>query len=175
MTIAGAMLMETREVLAGKDPRKLWSDKPFENFKFWFGAMVAGGGMGIYGDFLEQAIDGRLDRLLTGGLGPTIGPLLEMGLVDPLHQASRAMQGKETNLLVQEAKQLKTFAPFGNVWYAKAALDHLIFNQVFELLSPGYLASIRSRTMRQNSQDWWWKPGELTPDRAPDLGAALDK
>lgn len=42
-------------------------------------------------------------------------------------------------------------------------------------MNPGYLASIRSRTMRQRGQDWWWAPGELTPDRPPNLGKALDK
>jgi len=175
MTIAGAMLMQTREMLAGKDPLKMVHDGVLDVGAFWLQAFIAGGGAGIYGDFIREAFTGRVDRLLTGAAGPTIGPLLEMGLVDPLHQAGRAMQGKETNLLLEEAKNLKGFVPFGNVWYAKAALDHLIFQQVAEALSPGYLASIRSRTMRERGQAWWWAPGELTPERAPDLGAALDR
>lgn len=106
---------------------------------------------------------------------PTLGPLLELGVTQPLGAAAKALQGKETHFLAQQAQDLKGFVPGGNVWYAKAALDHLIFQQVFEMLSPGYLASIRSRTMRQNGQDWWWKPGELTPERAPNLWAAIDK
>jgi hypothetical protein len=106
---------------------------------------------------------------------PTLGPLLELGLVQPLNAAKRAFEGKETHLLAQSVQDLKGFVPGGNIWYAKAALDHMIWQTIMEALSPGYLASIRSRTMRQTGQDWWWKPGELTPDRAPDVGAAIER
>jgi hypothetical protein len=55
-------------------------------------------------------------------------------------------------------QDLKGFFPGGNMWYTKAALDHLLWQNVMEMLSPGYLASIRSRTMKEYGQDWWWSP-----------------
>jgi hypothetical protein len=106
---------------------------------------------------------------------PTLGPLLELGLVQPLNAAKRAVEGKETNLLAQTAQDAKGFVPFGNVWYTKTALESLVWHNVMESLSPGYLQSIRSRTLREKGQDWWWRPGELLPERAPDLGAAIEK
>jgi hypothetical protein len=128
------------------------------------------GHFGIYGDFLfyiAAARDGASPIEL--GLGPTIGPLLEMAVKDPIKAAQRAADGKETHLLAEEARNVKGFIPGSNIWYAKAALDHLIFQQVMEALSPGYLANIRSRTMRYYQQDWWWSPGEEMPSRGPDL------
>lgn len=96
-------------MLSGKDPRAM-ADGNW--YKFLGQAATTGGTMGIYGDFLADALTGRIDRLVMGAMGPTIGPLLEMG-VDPLYQASRAIQGKETNLLVQGAKNLKGLVPGG--------------------------------------------------------------
>lgn len=83
------------------------------------------------------------------------------------------MEGRETHLAAQTLQDVKGFIPGNNLWYLKAATDHLIMQQVMEQLSPGYLSSIRSRTQREYGQDWWWTPGQAAPDRAPDLKAAI--
>ena len=106
---------------------------------------------------------------------PTAGPLLELFAVQPLNALKGAVEGKDTHFLAKEVQDLKGFFPGGNVWYAKAALDHLIWQNVMESLSPGYLQAIRSRTLREKGQDWWWQPGELTPERAPDLAKAIER
>jgi len=169
-TLAGAMLMQTREMLSGKDPRDMTSDQAMS---FWPAAFLQGGALGIYGDFLYGAGHTRYGSgILESVSGPTIGPLLEMGLVQPIDALSKVNEGKDTHFLAREAQDLKGFVPGGNIWYTKAVLDHLIYQQVFEALSPGYLNSIRSRTNKEFGQDWWWQPGELTPERAPNLNAA---
>lgn len=170
-TLAGAMLMQTREMLAGKDPRDMTGDKAAN---FWPAAFLQGGALGIYGDFLYGAGHTRYGSgILESAAGPTLGPLLEMGLVQPINAIAKARQGKETHFLAQEAQDLKGFVPGGNIWFTKAALDHMIFQNVFEALSPGYLSSIRQRTQREYGQDWWWTPGEVAPERAPDFGKAI--
>jgi len=172
-TLAGAMILQTREMLSGKDPRDMTGDKAL---KFWASAFLQGGALGIYGDFLYSVNQTRYGSgPIEMMMGPTVGPLLELGIVQPLTAAKKAIEGKETHFLAQEFQDLKGFAPGGNIWYAKAALDHLVFQQVMEALSPGYLSSIRSRTMREYGQDWWWTPGELRPDRGPDLERAVSQ
>ena len=104
-----------------------------------------------------------------------MGPLLELALVQPLGAARKAIEGKETQLGAQTIQDLKGFVPFNNAWYAKAALDHLVWQQVMESLSPGYLSSIRRRTQREYSQNWWWDLGEPAPERMPDFGAAFER
>jgi len=131
---------------------------------------------GIYGDFLYGINETRYGSgPIEAMAGPTLGPLLELGFVQPLNAAKKAAQGKETHLLAQTFQDAKGFIPGGNIWYAKAALDHMIWQNVMESLSPGYLSRMRSRTLRQTGQQWWWEPGELTPERAPDLSKAIER
>jgi hypothetical protein len=173
-TLAGAMLMQTREMLSGKDPRAMFDEKDW--WKFWGQAFLYGGALGIYGDFLYSVNETRYGSGPVEALsGPTVGPLLELGLVQPLNAAKKAMEGKETHLGAQTLQDVKGFVPGGNIWYTKTALDHLVWQNVMESLSPGYLASIRSRTTKETGQGWWWAPGELTPERAPDLGQAIER
>lgn len=177
-TLAGGMLMQTRDMLTGKDPRDMKDDAwlGIPGFRFGTAAFLQGGALGIYGDFLYGAGHTRYGSgILESAAGPTIGPLLELGLVQPIQAMAKARDGKETHFLAQEAQDLKGFIPGGNIWYTKAAFDHLISQQVFEALSPGYLSSIRSRTQKEYNQDWWWQPGEVTPDRPPNLEAAMGR
>jgi hypothetical protein len=167
-TLAGSMIIQTREILTGKDPR------PMDDWRFWGAAFLQGGSMGMYGDFL---FSGDKSRYGTGPLetmaGPTVGPLLEMAIVQPMKAIRGQMEGKDTHFLAQEAQDLKGFIPGGNMWMTKAAIDHLITQQIFEALSPGYLNSIRQRTAKEYGQEWWWEPGETLPERPPNLDAAL--
>src|SRR3546814_5516171 len=63
--------------------------------------------------------------------------------------------------------------PLANLWYTKAATDHLVFHQFQEFFSPGYLKRMRTRARNEFDQEFWWEPGERVPDRAPDLERAL--
>jgi hypothetical protein len=172
-TLAGAMTIQTRAMLAGQDPRAMFDEKNW--WKFWGAAFVQGGGAGIYGDFLSSANQTRYGTgVLEVMAGPTIGPLLEMGVTGPLAAARAEIEGRDHKLAAVEMRNLKGFVPGGNIWYAKAALDHLIFMQAMEAASPGYLNSIRARTQKEYGQSWWWQPGELAPDRAPDVSKAFE-
>jgi hypothetical protein len=43
-----------------------------------------------------------------------------------------------------------------------------------EALNPGYLTSMRRRTQREYGQQWWWEPGDVAPERAPDFAKAVE-
>lgn len=168
-TAAGAMLMQTRETLAGKDPREMMGK---DWAKFWGSAFLSGGALGIYGDFLYSANQSRYGSgPLEALAGPTVGPLLELGLVQPTNAIRKRMEGKETHLGAQTFADLKGFIPGNNLWYTKAVTEHLVMQNIMEALSPGYLSSMKQRTSKEFGQDWWWRPGETSPDRLPNLGA----
>lgn len=175
-TVAGAMLMQVRDMLAGKDPRKMWAEKDSDKAKFWGAAFLQGGALGIYGDFLYGANQTRYGSgVIEAMSGPTLGPIMEVLLVQPSAAIRAQMEGegKDTHLAAKTLADVKGFAPGSNIWYARAAMDHLVWQRAMEALSPGYLSTIRQRTLKDYSQQWWWQPGETTPERAPDLGAAL--
>ncbi len=171
-TLMGAMTMQSKEMLSGKDPRKMFNE---DWYKFWGSAFIYGGALGFYGDFIYSVNQTRYGSGPVEALsGPTLGPLLELALVQPLGAIKKTIEGEDTNLAAQTIGDLKGFVPFNNAWYAKAAIDHLIWQQVMESLSPGYLSSIRRRTAREYGQDWWWDVGETAPGRLPNFGAAVE-
>ncbi len=169
-TAAGMMIMQVRDMLAGKDPRKVWPEGGYDKAKFWAQAFIQGGALGIYGDFLTGAGSNRYGSGILESLsGPTLGTMLDLGLVQPVETIKNTLQGKETHYGAKLVQGAKGFVPGGNLWYARAAMDHLVWQRAMEAMSPGYLTTIRQKTMKENQQDWWWRPGEATPDRAPEI------
>jgi len=170
-TVLGAASMQVSEVLNGRDPRSLNpSDKG--GTRNWIQAMLKGGSLGIYGDFLFSDASQYGQSPVASFMGPVVG----MGEdVFNLTQGNimQAMQGKDTHLGAEIVKFGKSNTPGASLWYAKAALDHLIFHQLQEYYSPGYLSTMKSRAQREFGQQYYWEPGEALPDRAPDLGRAF--
>ncbi|MFI4952901.1 MAG: hypothetical protein ACHP7M_07155, partial [Burkholderiales bacterium] len=83
-------------------------------------------------------------------------------------------EGKTTNIGAEGTKFVKGLFPGASLWYAKAALDHILFQQIAEYLSPGYLWRMQSSAQRNYGERFWWKPGTgLAGVRAPDLGRAV--
>ena len=68
-------------------------------------------------------------------------------------------------------KLARGMTPLANNWYTKAITDHLLFNQLQEMMSPGYLAKVRARASREFGQGFYWAPQNAAPDRAPNLSA----
>src|SRR6185369_13834548 len=165
-TVAGMMSLQLGELLNGRDPRNM---NPFEKggVRNWLAAMLKGGSLGIYGDFLFS------DSTQYGG-GPVataLGPVFGLGEdVFKLTQGNivKTLQGKDTNFGAELVKFVKSNTPAASLWYTKAALDHLIFHRLQEYFSPGYLSKMRRRAYQEFGQRYWWEPGETMPDRPPD-------
>jgi len=170
-TVLGAAALQINEVLSGRDPRNL---NPAEKggVRNWIHAMLKGGSLGIYGDFLFSEATQHGQSPVASVMGPVIG----MGeSMFNLTQGNvvQALQGKDTHAGAELVKFVKGNLPGANLWYAKAALDHMIFHRMQEYFSPGYLSTMRSRAYREFGQQFWWEPGEVMPDRAPNVAAAV--
>lgn len=168
-TVMGMLSLQLNELLNGRDPRDM---NPLEGGKRnWMAAMLKGGSLGIYGDFLfsESSQYGRSP--LASALGP-VASFAEESLNLTQGNIMQMMQGKDSDFGAELVKFGKSNTPGANLWYAKAALDHLIFHRLQEYFSPGYLRKMRRRAQKEFGQDYYWEPGETTPDRAPDLKEA---
>lgn len=170
-TVMGAASLQINELLNGRDPRNL---NPAEKggVRNWIQAMLKGGSLGIYGDFLFSDASQTGQSPVASFMGPVVG--LGESLFN-LTQGNvvQALQDKKTNLGAETVRFAKGLLPGANLWYAKAALDHMIFHQLQEYFSPGYLANMRARAEHEFGQQFWWEPGEVEPSRAPNLGAAV--
>lgn len=172
-TIMGALSMQISEVLQGRDPRNL---NPFKEggVRNWIKAMLKGGSLGLYGDFLFSDSTQYGNSVLASAAGPVAG-LVEDTVRLTHGNLIEAATGEDTKFGAELVRYARSNIPGANLWYTKAALDHLIFHQIQEMLAPGYLSQMRRRAQREFGQQYWWEPGELTPDRAPDITAALGK
>ncbi len=173
-TVLGALSQTVSDLLAGKDVRNY---NPFEGehgAKNWLAAFLKGGSLGLYGDFLfSGTTQGSGASPLAALLGPTFGLAEE---VFRLTQGNlvQAAQGKDTNFGAEVVRFIKGNTPGASLWYAKAALDHIIFHQLQEYFSPGYLAQMQRRAQKEFGQQYWWTPGTgIEGMRAPDLAKAI--
>lgn len=171
-TVMGMAALQIDELLKGRDPVNM---NPFEGkagARNWVRAFLKGGSLGIYGDFLFSEQNQHGGGPVASALGPVIGAAEEaFGLTQG--NAVQMMQGKNTHAGAEVLKFAKGMTPGANLWYLKAATNHLIFNQLQELVSPGYLARVKSRAQREFGTTEWWDSREELPDRAPNLAAAV--
>ncbi|UVL22386.1 hypothetical protein [Pseudomonas donghuensis] len=167
LLMAGAMTNQLMDIMNGRDPRKM--DDP----KFWVQAMLRGGGVGIFGDIMNTGLGGDNrggQSNLTGLLGPVYGTAADVGLTaGSVFKEKTEPADIGANLLRIGYQN----TPFIRSWYTKAAFEHAVFHDMQELLSPGYLRRMKRRAKKDFGQKFWWEPGEATPDRAPNLGAAV--
>lgn len=165
-TVLGGIALQAKDIAAGRDARPI-------DEKFVIAALQQGGGLGIFGDFVFSDVNrfgGGLTETITG---PT-GELLDTSVRFTLGNLREALSGEETNILGESVQILDRYTP--DIWQT-----HLFSNALFdqlELLSNPDAQKRFNRITRKRrkefEQDYWWKPGELLPDRLPDIGAAVE-
>ncbi|HBX7984385.1 TPA: hypothetical protein MIG98_05640 [Klebsiella pneumoniae] len=158
-TMLGALSQQLNDLASGRNPREMTGK---DAGKFWLGALLKGGGLGLYGDFLLS----DHTRYGSGALASMLGPVA--GLVDDVIKIGQgiplnAVEGKNEQTGGDLVKLGKGLTPGANIWYLKAALDHMIFNQMQEYFSPGYLRKMEQRSKKEFNQTYWWRPQDVTP------------
>lgn len=165
-TLLGGVAVLIGDLLAGKDPRDITTPA------FFGAAFTKGGALGIYGDFLYGGKTKYGDTLSSVMLGPT-GQLV----LQPFSIAADAItdmkEGKPADVGGKAVQYIKGNTPGASLWYIKSAMDHLIWQDAMEFVSPGYLQRMKRKAMKDTGQQYWWEPGENVPDRAPNLEAAV--
>lgn len=169
-TVMGGIAIQLGEIAAGRDPKDITGDEKWgvPGLRFGLAAFLKGGAIGLYGDFLfSDTSQGGSSPLAALG-GPIAGDLEQI-----FKLKDNAADGEVNQTGGKLVRLAKSHLPAANLWYTKAATDHLIFNQLQEYFSPGYLRRMKTRARKEFNQSFWWEPGDTTPDRAPDLGAAV--
>ena len=172
LTLFGALALQLKDMASGKDPRDMTTGK------FWQAAFMQGGGVGIFGDVLYTGMGGNArggQPNWTSMAGPVFGTGMDLADVT-LGNAAREINRKPGSKDVDWGADMLRFArgntPFINLWYTRAAIDHLVLHDLQEAANPGYLRRMKQRARKDWDQGYWWEPGENLPDRAPDIEAA---
>lgn len=174
-TALGAIALQAKQIVAGKDPIDMFGD---HKYKFWAKAVAQGGGLSIVGDMLlndpGNSTSGTVRGMFGTAAGPAIGTAAQ-GLSIGIENTWKAAKGKKTTAGAELVNLARQNAPYVNLWYAKAALDHAGMHALQESLSPGYLGKMQQRATQDWGQSFWWRPGSGMPSRAPDFGKAVDQ
>lgn len=174
LTLGGAVTVQLRSLASGNDLRSM--DDP----KFWAEAALYGGGLWVLGDFLfaaERRSDNQLESFGPVGAGAgdaygaTIGNAVDVaaGVTEGetvAEATEKARLGRDTTRL------LRRYVPGANIWWARAAWNRGVVDQVQRLLDPEAeedFALQRRRLERENGQGQWWPAGSATPERAPTM------
>lgn len=165
MTLGGMLAEQMIQIRDGKDPL------PFDEALLGRG-FVRGGGGGLLGDILHQGWSNDRGNTLMGfATGPTVGGFLDPLIGLTMTNAGQAARDKETNVGRESWRFLKSAVPGSNAWYGKLALQRMLLDDLDELIDPdvGQARRRQWRTAADQGSDFWWAPGEDSPDRAPDL------
>ncbi|WP_313248999.1 hypothetical protein [Stenotrophomonas acidaminiphila] len=174
LQLFGAVSMQLKDIVQGKDPRDMTTGK------FWAAAAAQGGGLGVFGDILYTGMGGEArggQANWTSLLGPVFGNVMDAfniarkGAGWVLADEGKADDARR-NFGAEVLRFTKGNMPFVNLWYLRAAVDHMLLHELQEQLSPGYLRRMRRKAQKEWGQGFWWEPGEATPERAPNLETA---
>ena len=165
LTLMGAVALQMKEVSKGREPRDM------ESWEFWGAAMMQGGGLGIFGDFISTSGIGNNrygNSVIATAAGPA-GSLVEdtFRLAGSLYDlSSDPFTGDDTNFGREATRLLKRYTPANNLWYARLLLERGIFDNLEEMADPKAKQNRKKyeRKMKtERGQDYWWKKGESAP------------
>ncbi len=167
LTIMGAISVQLKELAKGRDPR------PMTDAKFWGAASLQGGGVGIFGDFFASE-----SSRAGGGFAETLaGPVA--GVVGDVTRAvssnvARIADGKDPLIGRDAANLTRRYTPGTSLWYARLALDRMVWDNLQDFLDPEARVQARRaerRRAKKFGNDSWWAPQTSAPSRAPDFTA----
>ncbi|MCJ9560566.1 hypothetical protein [Acinetobacter baumannii] len=168
MTLLGGLVVQLREILNGNDPQTIYdSNDPKKATSFFMRSLVAGGGLPVLGDILVAGTDtsGRdANSFVSGPLGSDFTSLLGL-TVGNLTQYN---EGKDTNFGNEAFKFVKGKIPAQNLWYTKAAINRMFFDEIQDTIAPGYREKALRKAERQQDRERFWGD-DVTDIRAPDF------
>lgn len=158
-TLLGGVALQAKQVLYGKTQRE-YDDK------FWRAAMLQGGGVGIFGDFLFSDQSRFGNDFLTTLAGPGVGFANDIVKVFK-GNFDKTLDDEENSKFVSDFTQFaKRNIPAVKLWYTKLLVERLILDQVERTIDPKFdrrMRNAESKMKKDYGQSFWWKPGDLSP------------
>lgn len=177
-TVLGGLVVQLKELVNGNDPATMWdSEDPQKSLEFFKRSFVAGGGLPVLGDILVAGMDtsGRdAGDFIAGPFGSDFKSLLSL----TVGNATQLSDGTDTNAGNETFKFLKGKIPAQNLWYTKAATNRMIFDEMQDIIAPGYREKLLRKAEREHDRtrflgDFSWGSG-FDEARTPDFDRVID-
>lgn len=128
-------------------------------------AFTAGGGMGFIGDILVSGMDDYKygHPALMNMAGPVLSTAMDAYTIFDKYKDNKDIGANFLRIV-------KGNLPVVNLWYTKQLLNHAVFNQIQEMMNPGYHRRIEQKIRKNQGVGYWWKPTDMLPYRMPEIG-----
>lgn len=174
MVLVGALGTQLREISKGRDPL------PMDNAAFFGKAVLSGGALSIWGDFLFAGINeyGRGPaQIAAGPLVGFFGDTTDLALGDTFDWAdnlgSLSTDDSGSTFGGKAVEYARRYTPGASIWWSRKLLEAHVFDRLQELADPRAYQKQRNKTRtreRDYGQKYWWAPGQRTPSRSPQIG-----
>lgn len=167
-TILGALVVQLKEIVNGNDPSTMWdSDDPKKSLDFFKRSAVQGGGLSILGDIIVAGTDTTGRGATDFAMGP-LGADFKAALNLTVGNTTQLANGVETNAANEAFKVLKGKIPAQNLWYTKAVANRLVFDEMQDMIAPGYREKLLRKAERQHDRTRWLGD-DISDIQAPDF------
>ena len=128
-------------------------------------ALTSGGGMGFIGDILVSGMDDYKygHPALMNMAGPVLSTAMDAYTIFDKYKDNKDIGANVLRIV-------KGNLPVVNLWYTKQLLNHAVFNQIQEMMNPGYHRRIEQKIRKNQGVGYWWKPTDMLPYRMPEIG-----
>ncbi len=167
-TILGAFVVQLKEIVNGNDPATMWDgDDPKKSIDFFKRSAVQGGGLSILGDIIVAGTDTTGRGATDFALGP-IGADFKTALNLTVGNSTQLANGVETNAANEAFKALKGKLPAQNLWYTKAVANRLVFDEMQDMIAPGYREKLLRKAETKYGRTRYWGD-DIGDIQAPDF------
>lgn len=151
-TLFGYAAMSAKDMAKGRTPRD-----PNDGAT-WMAAMLQGGALGIYGDYLFGEVNRFGGSFTQTMAGPAIG--LGEELLGLWNRGRLTLSGEDGDLMAASFRTALSHTPFINLFYTRTAMDYLFLYNVQEWLNPGSIRRMQRRIEKDNNQEFLIRPTE---------------
>lgn len=154
-TLLGALVVQLKELANGNDPSTMWdSEDPQKTINFFTRSAVQGGGLSILGDILVAGTDTSGRSATDFAMGP-LGADFKTVLGLTIGNATQYYDDKDTNASNEAFKALKSKIPGQNLWYTKAVANRLVFDEMQDMIAPGYREKLLRKAEQKHDRTRW--------------------
>ena len=146
-TALGYVSGAAKDLAKGRNPKDPRDPAAFVD------AMVRGGGLGLFGDFMFEEYSRYGRSFQESLLGPGIGTFADFAALAHKSATLNADAGDYFRFV-------KSITPGQNLFYAESAINYLFFYGLMEANDPGYLRRMEKNRMRDYDQSYWLSPAQ---------------
>lgn len=166
MSAMGLLALQAKQIANGRDPL------PVADAKTIGAAVLQGGGLGIFGDFLFADQTRYGNSWATTIVGPQAGAV-ETVLGDWLIKNTQLWaKGEETHFAGDGLYVLARYMPGSTLWQTRLAFQRGVVDQLALMVdprAPERFQRIEKQAAKDAGQRFWWSPGSPAPRRLPSL------